>query len=127
MRYLFERLSEATAATTEDFDVVAAVEAQLCRILVGYPGIIGEDDPNLLDFGLPAVVDMNLSASEQMEWLTRRVKQLIDHYEPRLTDVQVEVVPTTELLSPFRITVEARLKGDGEERVMRFPLEPSLH
>lgn len=127
MRYLFERLSEPVAASTDAFDVLAAVQAQLCRILVGHPGTLGEGEPHLLNFGLPGVVDIHLSGTDQVDGLIARVRQLITHYEPRLSDVQVAVEATTEWLSPYRIIVQARLTGDGEGRTLRFPLEPSLH
>ena len=127
MRYLFERLDETAAGSDEAFDVVAAVREQLSRIIVGHPGTIDGGEPNLLDFGLPGVSDLDFGSSDQTAWLVERVRRLIEHYEPRLSEVQVAVEATTEWLSPYRIIVEARLVGDGEEQRLRFPLEPSLH
>lgn len=127
MPYLFERLSEPEAKANEPFDVMAAIRCQLMRVLVSHPGTVGDGEPHLLDFGLPAVTDVRLDNPRQMAWLRDRVLRLIAHYEPRLTDVQVEIQPTGDALAPYRILVEAKVMREQGGLRLRFPLTPRLH
>lgn len=127
MPYLFERLSEPAARAPAGFDVVAAIRCQLMRVLVSHPGTVGEGEPHLLEFGLPSVPDIRVDDAPQIDSLRDRVKRLIQHYEPRLTEVQVSVEPTGDALAPYRILVDAKvIKEQGGQR-LRFPLVPSLH
>ena len=116
MRYLFERLSGESRPDTK-----RAVLEQLQRILVPSPGGDHTVEPNILDFGLPAVVEPELATSEGMTRLARRVERLVRHYEPRLSEVRAEVSRTRDPLAPYHITLYGRLVGDDDE--IRLPID----
>lgn len=125
MRYLFERLSDSLARRPADFDVRQAIQDQLQRLLVSHPGTAGDGDPHLLNFGLPALPDIRLDDPIHETRLCDRMAVLIGHYEPRLSDIRVQLEPTGDPLNPQRILVDAILPGAYDGRHMRFVLTPT--
>ena len=117
MRYLFERLS----GENHRLDLKSSVIEQLKRILVPSPGGNVNDEPNILDFGLPSAVEPEYANAEGMTGYARRIERLIRRYEPRLQEVRAEVTRTRDPLSPFHITVTGRLVGDDDE--IRLPID----
>jgi len=125
MRYLFERLSESLARRPADFDLRQAIQDQLQRLLVSHPGTAGDGEPHLLNYGLPAVPDIRLDDAIHVARICDRMATLIAHYEPRLSDVSVQLEPTGDPLNPCRILVDAILPGADGDRHMRFPITPA--
>ena len=117
MRYLFERLS----GESHRQDVKSAVLDQLKRILVPSPGGDVDQEPNILDFGLPSVVEPEYSNAEGLGGFARRIERLIRHYEPRLTGVRAEVTRTNDPMNPFHIIVSGRIVGEDDE--IRLPID----
>ena len=120
MRYLFERLSgEHRHADTE-----SAVLAQLKRTLVPSPGGDVNEEPNILDFGLPSAVEPEYSHAEGLAGYARRIERLIRQYEPRLTEVHAEVTRNRDPLKPFHVIVTGRIV-DSDDEEFRMPLDIS--
>ena len=119
MRYLFERLS----GESHYGDTKSAVLDQLKRILVPAPGGDVDEEPNILDFGLPSAVEPEYAHAEGLGGYARRIERLIRQYEPRLTEVRAEVTRTRDPLNPFHINVSGRIVGDDEE--IRLPIDIS--
>jgi type VI secretion system protein len=78
-----------------------------------------DDGPAALDFGLPALTDLDLTT--RGEDLRRAIEQTIRAYEPRLTNVRVQALPQ-EPDEPLRIRFQimGRLVTDDERVKVRF-------
>jgi type VI secretion system protein len=78
-----------------------------------------DDGQAATDYGLPALTDLDLST--RAEDLRRAIEQTIRTYEPRLTNVRVQPLPSEEE-DPLKIRfqISARLVTDDERVRVRF-------
>ncbi|TJZ73368.1 GPW/gp25 family protein [Chitiniphilus eburneus] len=125
MRFLFERLvgePVLPGGYTEPFDPAAAVAAQIGRLVSTRAWVTG-DRVGLLDFGIEHVADLALNSRSQLERYGVRLAQLIAEYEPRLSDVVVNVEPVPhDALHPWRLAVSGILADSGQAHLFHFAL-----
>ncbi|WP_115719788.1 GPW/gp25 family protein [Gallaecimonas mangrovi] len=77
----------------------------------------------LVDVAMPEPVSMN--SQQQVAFYAERLIRLIEHYEPRLTELEVQLQPTGRPLSPFRVQISARLvTQQTPERLFFDSLKP---
>lgn len=126
MQFLFERLFDPTRARHKDgsgFDLREAVRDQIQRLVWARTSGAGDEASNAIDFGLPSIVEIGQNNSSQLERYAQRLKRLIEHYEPRLGNVRIELEQMTNPLNPYRLRVEGVLAIDGEQLALQFPVE----
>jgi len=120
MEYLFERLVDGAGERGAGADLKERVRNQVQR-LVCTCSRDGRDEPmDFIDFGMPGITEVRHGNLSQLEHYALRLKRLIERYEPRLANVSVELEPSGELLSPYRVAVIGVLAPGGEEQMFRF-------
>lgn len=126
MRFLFERLAgpEPGAVEAVAAGPYRAIADNLqCIVTSARLPQAGEDEIDLLNFGMPGVTTLGRDAVSQRERYQQRLARLIERYEPRLTQVRVEAAADGKPMAPWRLVVVARLRGEMEEEEQRFPIE----
>lgn len=71
------------------------------------------------DYGLPSVSEMVHSFPDAIAAIAQAMRHTIETYEPRLTDVIVQHVPSKSAGLIIRFEVTARLRGAGDT-ALRF-------
>ncbi|ACR31165.1 type VI secretion system baseplate subunit TssE [Burkholderia glumae] len=122
MQFLFERLAEPPSFDgTQTFDLRAAVAAQIQRLVSARITRSG-GERDLLDFGLPSVVEFELNSKPQLELYAQRLARLIARYEPRLKSAKVRIEAHDEALCPYRIAIYGTLDPSNGVDVFHFEL-----
>ncbi|MDQ1812066.1 type VI secretion system baseplate subunit TssE [Massilia sp. CCM 9210] len=124
MQFLFERLATTVSASTgraEPFDLASAVAAQIGR-LVAVRATAPGDEIDLLNFGMPQVVELAHSSRTQLERYAWHLTRLIAHFEPRLTHPAVSLEPRRDSLQPYRLVVSGTLDSAPDTHTFRFDL-----
>lgn len=124
MEYLFERLErlgKSPAEAAPAFDLHAAVQAQIQRIVSAHAWRFGDDAMNLLNFGMPSIVEVARGSPLQLDRYAQRLKTLIGRYEPRLLQAQVDIEKVNNAMSPYRVVVTGMLAVDGVHEAFHFP------
>lgn len=121
MAFLLERLA-APAERGREFDLEAAVAAQIQRIVAARTLEADGGAPSLLEFGMPNVADLGYGSKSTLERYGARLKRLVEHYEPRLLHPEIAVEATGNALLPHRLVVSGSLQPDGETRSFVFEL-----
>ncbi|MFZ6675469.1 type VI secretion system baseplate subunit TssE [Undibacterium sp. Xuan67W] len=124
MQYLFERLASpkfSSGDQSEAFNVKTAVAAQIQRI-VSARMIESGGELNLLEFGMPNVVELAMSSKNQLNQYGARLGRLIGRYEPRLLNPVVQVESTRDPLMPYQILVTGSLASSTEVELFYFNL-----
>lgn len=85
-RSLFERLECPVPSEACSLSSVAAHLQKMLSTRVGSVQI-------LPDYGLPDLNDMRVSLHESLSQVRLHIERFIQAYEPRLTDVQVKMLP----------------------------------
>jgi type VI secretion system protein len=70
------------------------------------------------DYGVAAVSEMVHAFPEAISLMARTIRQTIQAYEPRLTNVQVRHVPSEDMILRFDIT--AQIVVEGSKTPVRF-------
>ena len=128
MQFFFERLAERhtnSFGLEKPFQIESAVRAQIQRIVSCRPIDPTSLQFDLLEFGMPSIVEIAQGNKEQLNQYATRLKVLIGLYEPRLKNVQVELAQTTNQISPYDLQVIGVLIHDGEPRPFHFQLDSS--
>jgi type VI secretion system protein ImpF len=83
-----------------------------CRA-TGWPEELEELNRSLFAYGIPDCVGINTGSREQQEALRRMISRSIEHFEPRLMNVQVSVADTDDPTDrSLRFRIDAMLKVD---------------
>src|SRR4051794_20736559 len=113
MQFLFERLATTISPSTgqpEPFDVETAVVMQIQRIVSSRAiATTWDGQIDLLDFGMPHVVELAYRSRSQLERYAKQLVRLIEHYEPRLKQPNVSLEAQSDTLRPFRLVVSGVL------------------
>ncbi len=119
-RFLFEKLvTRPTATGSQKERLREAVLRQLEWLVSSREWLAEQKGVYLIETGMPDVVSLS-ATPEQANRYAKRLRQLIMRHEPRLLDVEVELHATGRWLSPFRITVNARLDSGEADTWIRF-------
>jgi type VI secretion system protein len=78
------------------------------RILNTWQGNV----PIAPDYGIPDFIDLIQTFPESVKDIERSMRQVITKYEPRLTGVRVNFLPSDEGSFRLRFQIQARLKQD---------------
>ncbi len=89
-------------AGTPPADEVEAVVAHLRALLGTWRG----NAPSAPDFGLGAFVDVLHELPAAAKGVSRAIKEAIEQYEPRLSNVKVRHIPDEGLVLRFEIVAE---------------------
>jgi len=120
---LFDRLSLATL-TSEDIDDTLGLYnlaeirqsvAQNLEYLLNTrldPKNIPGNPPTVIDFGLPDTTTVSSGDYQQVRKLTNVMRNTIEHFEPRLKNVRVDVIPA---------------RADDPDQSIRIQLTAMLH
>ncbi len=120
MPFLLERLAQKPAFDgSQPFDLRAAVAAQLQRIVSARSTGAGVD---LLGFGMPSVVELEMSSRPQLERYAQRLALLIARHEPRLKSPRVKVEPMGQALNLYRLSVTGSLDDGNGADTFHFEL-----
>jgi type VI secretion system lysozyme-like protein len=125
MPFILERLAAVSELYPERqpaFDLQAAVQAQLRRLVSTRPLDADSDDAALLEFGMPSVVELAQDGAIGLERYAQRLQRLIGHFEPRLRQPRVSIAATADRLSPHRLVVTGMLTIAGDTLPVRFDL-----
>lgn len=76
---------------------------------------------NILNFGIPNVVQLSMNNSVDEMDLQRGIKEAIDEFEPRLRNVEVEL-SKKERWDKYIVSIHADLIMDGEVERFTFPI-----
>lgn len=120
MDYLFERLVDAAGERGAGADLKQRVKDQVQRLVCTCSRDGRDESLSAIDFGLPNIAEINRGNLSKLDRYAQRLKQLIEHYEPRLRNVAVELEKTEQVLSPYSIAVSGTLAGDGERHTFQF-------
>jgi len=120
-RTILERLARPDdardrTAREDPKEIVRSVLGNLQRILNARLG----HAPAQPDLGMPAPSDIIRSGAEAVEWLAGTLKNCIEKYEPRLTDVRVSRLESEDDVLTLRFQVSARLASTKEEVPVSF-------
>lgn len=122
MKFLFERLSDERCMPGQaDVLLREAIAANLQRIATGLRTDLVQDDPDILDLGLPCLTDWR-RGQLSLERYKRRLKTLIETYEPRLRNPQISIEETGQSMAPFRFNIQAQIATPDNDAVV-FPLD----
>lgn len=119
MKLLFERLT----TSAEPFDLKQSVFDQIRRTVAGFTAAGNREDITIVSAGLPAVVDIEHDNTRQINAFADRMKALICHYEPRLQNTHVSLLPTNDPLTPYRLSVSGVLDDDESKEWVEFPID----
>src|SRR5450830_907410 len=113
MQFLLERLAQPPSFNgTSQFDLREAIHAQIQR-LVAARFVAAGADLDLLDFGMHSVVELGVNDKLRLEQYASRLMRLIVHYEPRLRAPKMQIVPSGDSASPYRIAVSGMIGATG--------------
>ena len=122
MQFLLERLAQPPSFNgSSQFDLREAIRAQIQR-LVGARFVAAGADLDLLDFGTHSVVELGVNDKLQLEQYAARLARLITHFEPRLRIAKVQIEPSGDSASPYRIAVSGIIGATDESDVFHFEL-----
>lgn len=122
MYLLFERLSNDPPKHSLG-ELRAAVQEQVQRLLVSLVVCRSDDDPELLNMGIPSVAEMARGSIGQMEFWSLRLRELINQFEPRISLSSVAIEPTGNIYAPLKVAVEGELQLGDEVDHMHFDVE----
>jgi type VI secretion system protein len=129
-RTLFERLRnpEGTATHTLQEDTGALMQSilrNLPRILTARSG----QAPAQMDYGIPSPSEVAHAYPESVATVQKTIRQSIEHYEPRLRDVQVMQIESddTRLAVRFQVTARLATSKDGQQVSFSTRLDPAGH
>jgi len=122
MQYLLERLADPPQLRSStaydgagDFDIRQAVLAQIRRIAANRP-VDKDNNTALLSFGMPSIIDLLGSSDTQLRHYADRLAAAITRFEPRLSNVRVDLVPGSNAEMPSRLQINAvLLSADGTQ------------
>jgi type VI secretion system protein len=106
---LFERLTMGPLAQSIDED--ESIRNHLLRLLTTRQGTVMA----LPDYGLPDLNDLAYSKSELLAKSCRTISNCISRYEPRLTNVIVQIISDSENPLNVAFSISARKKTDTFE------------
>lgn len=120
-RTLFERLRNPAGKGSQTLqeDAVALLQSilrNLNRILNSRSG----QAPAQLDFGIPSPSEVALAYPESIKTVQKIIRQCIERYEPRLTEVQVTQIESDDHRLAVRFQITARLATTAEQRQVSF-------
>jgi type VI secretion system protein len=72
------------------------------------------------DYGMPDLNDISREASETIPAIARAVKLQLETFEPRLRQVQVRPLPSSDAPGEFAFSVSAVLIDGEDGEAMRF-------
>ncbi|MDR2300805.1 MAG: type VI secretion system baseplate subunit TssE [Deltaproteobacteria bacterium] len=104
---LFERLTMGQRA--EEMDENDSIRNHLLRLLTTRQGAV----QTLPDYGLPDLNDLGLSKSELLGECCRVIAEGIERYEPRLSNVKVEVMRETQGPMTLVFAISGRRVSEG--------------
>ncbi|RDJ25096.1 type VI secretion system baseplate subunit TssE [Bosea caraganae] len=119
---LFERLETAVEGqaaqpgAVDRWELADSVFASVRRILNARQGCC----EIRIDFGMPDLNDISKEASETVPAIARAVRYQLETFEPRLSQVQVRVLPESDRPGDFAFGVSAVLKVGDEGEAMKF-------
>lgn len=129
-RTLFERLKnpEGTTARTLEEDTTAQLGSILRNLMRILNARVGQA-PAQMDFGIPSPSEIAQGYPESLATMQKTIRQCIEHYEPRLRDVQVMRIESDDLKLAVRFQVTARLATSKDGRQVSFStlMDPSGH
>lgn len=96
--------------------VVESVMGNLLRVLNAREGCC-ETRP---DYGVPDFNSFIGLYPDALPAISRTVREQIEMFEPRLTDVDVSFVPNPDQPLALNFHIEAQLSSDGERRKVSF-------
>lgn len=133
---LIDRLIGDDAPPTNQFhsDPTATIRDSVVRDLVsllntrarsvGWSESLSELDSTLFNYGLPDFAGRDFATDEDRDYLRDAIGRVIDTFEPRLTDVIVDVESDDESADRnVRLQITARLIGANEALVVDLNLE----
>jgi predicted component of type VI protein secretion system len=123
MQFLMERLvnrSEPDMGQAPPFDLIAAVAAQIQRIVECRP-YVAALGARVCDFGMPPIVDTGIGLLEHERYGVRLLAA-IARFEPRLRAPRLEWLVTGRLLRPYALVVHGSVQIEGEPSIFRFEL-----
>ncbi|GAB7536926.1 type VI secretion system baseplate subunit TssE [Burkholderia sp. 22PA0099] len=120
MPFLLERLAQAPAFDgSRPFDLREAVAAQIQRIVSARSTGAGVD---LLGFGMPSAVELEMYSKPQLERYAQRLALLIARHEPRLLAPRVKIESVGQPLGPYRLAIYGSLDDGNGTDVFHFEL-----
>lgn len=109
--FLFDKLLAASGSVPggQPLSQQEAVLRQLAWLVSSREWLAEKHNTYLIDVAMPNPV--SLAGLHDVQFYAERLRRLILRYEPRLTDMQIELEPTGRALSPFRVRIQARFHG----------------
>tara|TARA_R110002073_G_scaffold19387_2_gene70914 strand:- start:4066 stop:4482 length:417 start_codon:yes stop_codon:yes gene_type:complete len=74
--------------------------------------------PAQLDYGMPDPNTILHALDGGADLMRSRLKQCIEYYEPRLTDIRVQMLQSVEIGHQMQFSIKAALATDPPERVV---------
>ena len=73
------------------------------------------------EYGLPDTTGLGPSTKQGREWLLQNLRDTLERFEPRLTDVRVRLVDVSQVNAPqMRFVIEATLRMDPDAEQVVF-------
>ena len=76
--------------------------------------------PAQMDIGVPDLAEVTHSAPQSISAMGRAIKECIEKYEPRLTDIQVTHVETGDDILTLRYQITARIATGNDRQMVWF-------
>ena len=76
--------------------------------------------PAQMDLGVPDLAEVTHSAPQSISAMARAIKECIEKYEPRLTDIQVTHVETGDDILTLRYQITARIATGNDRQTVWF-------
>ncbi|MGY3640981.1 type VI secretion system baseplate subunit TssE [Pseudomonas sp. PK-RTE-24] len=116
---LFERLNgdaQLRKGNSLEACAMASVAAHLAKMLSTRAGSV----QTLADYGLPDLNDMRLSLHDSLSQARLAIENLIEAYEPRLSNVRVISLPRDHDQLRLAFSIEGLLEVEGFKRQVSF-------
>jgi len=95
---------------------------------VAWPPELDEIDNSLINYGIPDFTAASLNVGEESDFMVGAIRQAIEYFEPRLTDLKVSTQENDDQYDrTFRFKIEATLIVEGGEQRVQFnsSMEPA--
>ena len=125
MQFLMERLVNRTdpqMGCAPPFDLAGAVAEQIQRIVECRP-FAGGRGMRVCDFGMPNIVETSIGMADHEVYATQ-LAAAIARFEPRLHNMRLEWIATSQPLRPRTLVVHGHLLQEDDVSVFRFELPP---
>lgn len=133
MQLLFERLTETLPQSqlpkpAQLENLQKSVIAELSRLFSTRNYFGGRTGPefNLLNFGIPRLVDYSQSNHTDLAALRSEIEKAVRQFEPRLKDPVIQQHVDKSATNPVFLTITGRVELDNESSQVVFPITADI-